>query len=145
MNENKKIKMISKMIIDANLENFEIDDIISIFKTSGYEFNNKEIEIAKNIVGIEREGQTNNLDDNIEEEKQWISEPPDNCDICGKKIKQYFVDGRTNLDLHAPWGFMCILCHEESMVGLGTGKGQLYYKKEINGKFKWIGLYGFNY
>lgn len=53
-----------------------------------------------------------------------------NCDMCGKTLTDWFVDGKTRF---GPWANMCKPCHEKYGVGLGTGRGQLY--QHIRGKW----------
>jgi hypothetical protein len=57
--------------------------------------------------------------------------PPAHCDICSGGIENQFVDGATR---RGPWGNMCPKCHQEHGVGLGTGRGQLYEKRD-DGRF----------
>lgn len=45
------------------------------------------------------------------------------CDLCKVTISDRHVDGRTQW---GPWATMCLTCHTEHGVGLGTGRGQLY-------------------
>jgi len=61
----------------------------------------------------------------------WVGEPPTRCDICGKRIKNIFIDGKTRM---GPWAFMCPECHRRFGVGLGVGRGQKYVK---NGE-EWV-------
>jgi hypothetical protein len=64
--------------------------------------------------------------------------PPKLCDVCQEPVRgqaetwrhpetravhEVFVDGKTRF---GPWGDMCLTCHYEHGVGLGTGKGKLY-------------------
>ena len=55
--------------------------------------------------------------------KKWLSELPKKCDICGKLLGKYFIDGKTNM---GPWGLLCTECHKEIGDGLGIGHGQAY-------------------
>lgn len=55
--------------------------------------------------------------------KQWTKPIPQICNICGKPIRNDFVDGKT---LDGPWAIMHQSCHKLRGVGLGLGKGQLY-------------------
>ena len=55
--------------------------------------------------------------------KVWVGEPPKDCQICARSITSEFIDGKTT---KGPWAMMCIHCHHECGVGLGTGKGQRY-------------------
>ena len=54
--------------------------------------------------------------------KKWGGSEPI-CNICNKKPKGYFVDGRTRM---GPWALMCPACHKRVGVGLGTSFGQKY-------------------
>lgn len=45
------------------------------------------------------------------------------CQICGQKFEDFFIDGRT---VRGYWALMCLPCHLDFGVGLGTGKGQKY-------------------
>lgn len=53
--------------------------------------------------------------------------PPKECDICHKEIKEKFVDGGT---VWGPWANMCPECFGNYGIGLGTGRGQEYKKNE---------------
>lgn len=53
--------------------------------------------------------------------------PPKECDICHELIGEVFVDGKT---CYGPWANMCPACFKEIGIGLGTGLGQKYQKKE---------------
>ncbi len=56
--------------------------------------------------------------------KKWPGgDPPTKCDICKRKLKKVFIDGKTKF---GHWANMCQACHAEYGYGLGTGKGQLY-------------------
>ena len=63
--------------------------------------------------------------------KTWYGDPPQACDICGLEITTEFIDGRT--DFRGMWGCMCLDCHKQHGVGLGTGRGQKYHLQ--NDKF----------
>ncbi len=54
---------------------------------------------------------------------QYVGDPPESCQICKKPIKALFVDGKIAC---GPWANMCITCHNDIGVGLGTGHGQLF-------------------
>ena len=54
---------------------------------------------------------------------KWYGVLPKKCEICGKPLRGYFVDGRTKM---GPWATMCTNCHDKHGVGLGLGKGQKY-------------------
>jgi hypothetical protein len=56
---------------------------------------------------------------------KWIGDPPEKCDLCGLKITEHFIDGKTT---HGPWAIMCAICTTLDGVGLGKGSGQLYKK-----------------
>ena len=55
--------------------------------------------------------------------KIWMGSTPTSCDLCGCAIDEQFVDGKTVM---GPWGMLCLKCHREHGVGLGTGRGQRY-------------------
>lgn len=55
--------------------------------------------------------------------KQWLGEVPRVCQICGKPIRNDFVDGKT---ANGQWAIMHQSCHRLHGVGLGIGKGQLF-------------------
>lgn len=57
--------------------------------------------------------------------KKWLGSAPEKCDLCGAKITETFIDGRTVM---GPWAKMCNNCHTMFGVGLGTGFGQRYKK-----------------
>lgn len=57
--------------------------------------------------------------------------PPKHCDICKKQIESFFVDGKTKF---GPWANMCQVCYSANGIGIGTGLGQIYQKK--NGVFE---------
>jgi len=57
---------------------------------------------------------------------------PSECQLCHEAITDSFIDGRT---IQGPWGYMCLRCHREHGVGLGTGKGQMYEKQAETGNF----------
>lgn len=54
---------------------------------------------------------------------KWKSEKPQVCDMCRRRLFGAFYDARTIL---GPWAILCVICHAEIGVGLGTGKGQKY-------------------
>jgi hypothetical protein len=55
---------------------------------------------------------------------QWLGTPPKTCDLCGGKLSQVFVDGRTH---DGRWGIMCPSCRVQyGPKTLGTGRGQKY-------------------
>ena len=54
----------------------------------------------------------------------WTGTPPAKCDICQGPINTCFVDGKMRA---GPWANMCLSCHKAHGVGLGTGRGQLYW------------------
>jgi cytochrome c553 len=45
------------------------------------------------------------------------------CDLCGAAKLSRYIDGKT---IYGPWAIMCIICHHNKGVGLGTGRGQYY-------------------
>lgn len=59
--------------------------------------------------------------------EKWKTAQPESCDICEKKLKKYFIDGKTFSGL---WAIMCENCHKTEGWGLGIGKGQKYEVKE---------------
>jgi hypothetical protein len=58
--------------------------------------------------------------------KHWIGTPPEKCELCGRPIVDTFVDGKT---VYGPWSNMCLPCHNQYGIGLGTGHGQKYQKQ----------------
>jgi len=66
----------------------------------------------------------------MKKRNDWLSEIPTKCDLCQKEIKEYFVDGKTQM---GPWALMCAECHKKLGCGLGIGNGQKYKAK--TGKF----------
>jgi len=67
---------------------------------------------------------------------KWYGVMPKRCDICDGELKEAFIDGRTKVGF---WAIMCLACHKEFGVGLGTGKGQKYKMKKIkDGEKEWI-------
>lgn len=61
----------------------------------------------------------------MENEKYWIGQSPEKCDICGAAIGGVFIDGAT---IMGPWACMCPVCHVSKGVGFGMGQGQRYNK-----------------
>jgi hypothetical protein len=59
--------------------------------------------------------------------KFWEGAEPNECELCLKKIKDIFVDGKTKF---GPWAMLCPTCHSNSGAGLGVGRGQKYVKSE---------------
>lgn len=55
----------------------------------------------------------------------WAGDP-ESCDLCGHRLQDHFIDGKTR---SGPWGTMCLLCFEVHGTGLGTGQGQLYQRQ----------------
>jgi len=60
----------------------------------------------------------------------------DTCDICRGGITTQFVDGKT---MYGPWGILCLSCHKEKGLGLGTGRGQRYVLQEDG---RWLKVEG---
>ncbi len=59
---------------------------------------------------------------------------PERCNLCNSRLKSVWITGR----LAGSGGIrdMCVTCHRESGVGMGTGRGQMW---EIKGKFNtWL-------
>jgi len=56
--------------------------------------------------------------------EDWHNPLPNLCDICGKRIIDVFIDGKT----FGPWAILCPKCFERHGTGLGPGKGQMYIK-----------------
>lgn len=55
---------------------------------------------------------------------KWLGTPPTACDLCGGKLSQVFVDGRTS---DGRWGIMCPACRvQHGPRKLGPGCGQKY-------------------
>ena len=71
-------------------------------------------------------------------EKKWMGTPPTECDTCGRKIDQVFIDGRVRVG--GMWAILCPACHEKLGVGLGQGKGQKYEYRVRDGE--WIKVDG---
>lgn len=59
----------------------------------------------------------------------WRGSPPVHCDVCSLPLTDTFVDGKT---IFGPWGKLCLNCHGNVGVGLGTGKGQKYKRDPEN-------------
>jgi hypothetical protein len=59
---------------------------------------------------------------------KWMGSNP-TCDICGKKPKEWFVDGKTKM---GPWALMCERDFPKMGVGIGPGRGQKYDAKTMN-------------
>lgn len=53
---------------------------------------------------------------------------PTKCDLCGARITESFVDGRTKP--MGQWAIMDLGCHAKRGYSLGQGYGQLYEKQE---------------
>lgn len=67
---------------------------------------------------------------------KWHGVTPTQCEVCGEKLTDEFIDGRTQVGF---WAIMCIPCHKEFGVGLGVGKGQKYSVKKVkDGEKEWI-------
>jgi hypothetical protein len=67
--------------------------------------------------------------------KEWLSPPPEKCDLGDCKIDDFFVDGKT---VFGTWACMCPECHEHGGIGFGIGKGQLYWRVGD----RWIAILG---
>ena len=59
------------------------------------------------------------------QENGTIGDPPDDCELCGKPLEKYAVDGKTRSGI---WCWMCLHCHRYLGIGTGLGKGQVYKK-----------------
>lgn len=71
--------------------------------------------------------------------RYWMGDPPTACDIdASHKITDTFIDGSTSRG----WANMCPACHTEYGRGLGTGRGQKYEKREVEGKTRWLKVEG---
>lgn len=57
---------------------------------------------------------------------KWIGTPPSSCDACLGDLNNTFFDAK--LKGHG-WAIVCQECFNERGIGLGTGKGQQYRKK----------------
>lgn len=62
----------------------------------------------------------------------WIGLTPDRCDLCGTRLIESFVDGKTRM---GPWACMCGACHAGHGIGFGTGRGQGYTKDDAG---RWL-------
>jgi hypothetical protein len=62
----------------------------------------------------------------------WMGAAPKCCDVCKQPLERHFVDGKTRL---GPWANMCLPCHREAGVGVGTGLGQ-QYSAQPDGRWK---------
>ncbi len=76
-------------------------------------------------------------------EKYWVGQSPDSCDICGIGIAAVFIDGAT---IMGPWACMCVPCHSTKGRGFGIGQGQKYHKVNDPANMwrhgKWIKVQG---
>ena len=61
---------------------------------------------------------------------KWYGTIPTQCEVCGRELKDEFIDGKTKVGF---WATMCLACHKEFGVGLGIGRGQKFSMKEIKG------------
>lgn len=71
--------------------------------------------------------------------KQWFGTIPAQCDLCKQPIKDVFIDGATKMGC---WANMCPSCHRNRGHGLGTGRGQKYQRKLVDGKEVWVKIAG---
>ena len=71
--------------------------------------------------------------------EKWHSSIPTNCDLCGRKIENEFIDGKT---VRGPWGILCPRCHKAAGVGLGVGRGQQYLLSNVNGEDTFLCISG---
>ena len=73
-------------------------------------------------------------------EKLWLGSPIKCCNICGREIHDYFVDGDVR---GRGWAILCLLCHQRVGTGTGTGKGQKYERRNKDTKDeKWVKIEG---
>ena len=56
---------------------------------------------------------------------KWLSELPNNCQVCGKPFGKHFYDANTGMG----WGLICDNCFKSHGCSLGIGKGQKYDTK----------------
>lgn len=61
------------------------------------------------------------------------------CDFCGKDCGSRYIDGSTRM---GPWATMCQWCYLKRGNGLGTGRGQCYDRKDIDGVAYWVKVEG---
>lgn len=61
--------------------------------------------------------------------------PPTSCDICKAPIANVFVDGIIKINGRSGWANVCKSCHKEYGIGLGTGKGQEWWRDPATGEF----------
>ena len=66
---------------------------------------------------------------------QYISDPPETCDLCHAPIANVFIDAALRLQGRLIWGNVCQSCHQQHGIGLGTGKGQEWWLDPESGKF----------
>lgn len=57
---------------------------------------------------------------------------PPQCELCGDSLDTDFVDGVVKG--MGGWANMCVGCHKNTGIGLGTGRGQ-HYKQDAEGNF----------
>lgn len=58
---------------------------------------------------------------------QWHGPIPAECDICADPIVDEFIDGATQM---GPWANMCVECFRTLGVGIGSGRGQRYKRRD---------------
>jgi len=68
-------------------------------------------------------------------EQYWTGSEPSSCQICGRSLNFYFIDGKVKEE---SWAYMCCACHKEVGVGLGIGRGQAY-QKQPSGRWLKVG------
>jgi hypothetical protein len=60
----------------------------------------------------------------------WVGEPPERCDLCGGKLANSFVDGRTS---DGRWAIMCPWCRiYNGPIRLGAGLGQRFTRTKLD-------------
>jgi len=67
--------------------------------------------------------------------KYWEGAPPEKCDLCGRALNFYFVDGKLKRGTR---GVFCVQCYSNNGIGFGKGRGQAY-ERQPNEKWLKIG------
>ena len=67
-------------------------------------------------------------EDQKQNQKRWLSQPPAFCDLCGRSFKTLTVFYDAKLPPF-PWGLYCHSCFTSRKGRLGLGFGQKYSTK----------------